>query len=931
MGNVTYPGAPEAPRPAPGPAFPAARPMNLGAAVPRLFDAACGLVHYFVRPDDGFVLNTLELLDADAYLYRLLRSEGYRRAAFVEVDRTDCRIYVYDTPSERLFCRAGSEKKGPEGLMRRQPAPPAGPTPAPARQPAAGRRQAAKFYEADEFSKKFAVEINAALEDAAQPTAIVMPLAIFEKGGYFGDKIVDTVARIEKIGNRGNILLLTMPRRSDLLRCFGGEYPRLHPWVNAILARQQAAPLDLVREAVKELSSLGLLVLADEYQTDEIANLLLRKKHLLGVPGLADLPDGAVYPLAGQLREHCTQVKDHKFVRIPYLNRTRNCLRQLNNLLEQPEVQRELTERAQGLQTRNICTTYSAQLPPLLLERAYHLNLRRYEDGSAVDEILAEFDQYVGEEMRQVKEAVLRAARSFQRQKRQAARPEDAPRMNLVFSGPPGTGKTTIARLTARLFHAMELLPAGVTVETSAGDLSASHIGETKEKVLDAFRQADGGVLFIDEFHGFYNAHEHGNVANEAMQGIVAGINAHQGSLCLIVAGYEDGVERVLRCDEGARSRFSAPIRFQAYSTDTLLEILRALAARRGMGLDGEAEALLRQVIDSDRDVTGAEHGNGRNMENLLGKLDDVHTGGDRYTREDVLRAFPDRVRALPAGGDAAAILGEFDRYAGGQMRAARTEIEDAANYFESQMDYIRRRRAAGETPDPDEMPYLNLRFLGPPGTGKSTVAGLAARYFAARGLLHRDFVHRVQASTLLQGTVGGTGERLRAAAREANGGVLFLDEFQGLDSPFTGGNLAAEAMHALVGVANEFQNSLCIIIAGCEEDVERILQYGQGASQCFPHKIRFQNYDVPTLMAIFDALIQARGNTIEPDARDLLEWVVWGELDRTDRPFGNAGDIKKVLLPRLEMKRIARDREDRVYRREDILAAFPEAASAGA
>lgn len=920
MDNLTLTGVMEAP------AFPAACPIQLDAAMPtRLFDATCGLVHYFVRPDDEFVLNTLELLDTDAYLYRVLRAEDYRRVALVEVGSTDCWVKVYDTPSELLFRQVASgEKKGPQTMFYQ----PALDEPVPADRPAMGWRQVTPFCDAKEFSKKFTVEISAALENVSQPTAIVMPLSIFEKSGYFEDKIVDTVARIEKMGNRGNILLLTMSQRSDLKRCFNGEQPRLHPWTNAILVRQQAEALDQVQEAVRELSNLGLLVLADEYQTDEIANLLLRKKHLLGVPGLADLPDRTVYPLAVQLREHCAMIRNHRFTRIPYRDWTKNCIRSLNTFLDRPEVQRELTQRAEGLQARKTRTACSAQLSPLLLERTYHLHLRRYEDGSTVDEILAEFDQYVGNEMQEVKSEVLRAARSFQKQRQRAPRPENAPFMNLVFSGPPGTGKTTIARLTARLFHAMGLLPADTTMETSARELSASHIGETNERVQAAFRKADGGVLFIDEFHGFYNAHEHGNVADEAMGAIVAGINGHRGSLCVIVAGYEAEVRRVFECDKGAAERFPVKIRFRAYSTDTMLEILRTLAAKWDMGLDGEAEALLRRVLDSDRDMMGEEHGNGRNVENLLNKLDDVHDAGDSYTREDVLRAFPDRAQALSIRQNPDEILQEFDRYSGEQMRCIPDKIKEAADYFESELNYLRRRREAGEELKPDDFPYLNLRFLGPPGTGKTTAARLAARYFAARGILPHAATREVESPTLIQGTVGETAKRIREEAKAAKGGVLFIDEFQSLDIPFTGGNLAAEAMHALVGAVNEFCGSLCIIVAGYEDDVKRIFKYERGSDRRF-QDIHFQNYDLPTLMAIFDSLIRARGIEIEPGARALLERAIRRVMARTDRTFGNAGDMNEIFRKSLEQRRCARDKGDLVYREADVLAAFPETEAA--
>lgn len=87
-------------------------PMKWPSSTPKLFDSSSGLTHYFVRPNDSFVLNTLELLDADAYLYRLLKQEGYENITFVEVKSTECRIYAYDAQSESVFkAKSATEKK----------------------------------------------------------------------------------------------------------------------------------------------------------------------------------------------------------------------------------------------------------------------------------------------------------------------------------------------------------------------------------------------------------------------------------------------------------------------------------------------------------------------------------------------------------------------------------------------------------------------------------------------------------------------------------------------------------------------------------------------------------------------------------------------------------------------------------------------------
>lgn len=892
-------------------------PLESQTVPPGLFDSVCGLVHYFVRPDDEFALNSLELVDADAYLYRLLRREGYERVAFVEVESTNCQIYAYDPPSGAIF-QAASEKKGLDDLTLRRTAPKAAcPTPA-----VIGRRMVQSFSQAEQFQKKFVAEINHALEDARTKTAIVMPLSIFEKAGFFSDAIISTVNRLERISNRKNILVLTMPRRDDLRWCFEGNRAQLHAWVNAIVTNPDR--LNMVKEALRILKSLGIIVLADEYQADEIANLLLRKKHLEQSPLLAAVPDTALYHLAGQLRDHCTQVQDQGFQHIPYLDRRGNCIRQLNALLDRPQVQEELAERARRLPVGTTRLAYSRELEPLMLERVCRLGLRRYESSGTLDEIMAELDRQVGPEMERVKQEILNTVQAICRKR------EDPGYLNMVFSGPPGTGKTTIARLTARLLHAKHILSSDKTVEVSARTLVSSHIGETGENIRAAFEEAEGGVLFIDEFHGFDNAHQHGNLAQEAVGALVAGINAHRTSTCVILAGYEEGVRQVLRADPGASRRFRQYIHFQPYSTNTLLLILESNLNRQGSGLEPEAGRLLRRVIESDKAVLREQLGNGGYVENLLSRLEESRLEQDPcvYTREDVLRAFPEKSWALSGGEEAEDILNEFDRLAGAQMQQIKATVKETADSFLGEMERIQRLRELGKQVSSDDLPFMNMKFLGPPGTGKTTVAKLVARYFTARGILHHSQTTQLQAVSLVRGTVGGTGNALREAAQNANGGVLIIDEFQALANSFTGGNTGLEAMRALVAAANEYQGSLCLIATGYEEEVEHIFQMDSGANRRFPTVVHFEHYDLPTLMAIFDSLIgeetQGIALHLEPDARALLERAVQRAMDRAGRSFGNAGAMKDTFLAELQKKRRARDPEDTSFRREDVLAAFP-------
>lgn len=309
--------------------YPLSPPNNM----PRLFDPINGLVHYFIRPNDEFALNSLELLGADACLYRLLKQEGFERIAFLEIEHEDIQVNTYDAFSKDILSVA---------RLRQQ----------------------------------FSRELCRALEHNSYKTAIVMPLSVLEKNSGCRNEVVSAINRIDKAGNGGNILLLTATHRSGIVRCFT-ESIGLHPWLSAALLGKEDS--EKIPAAIHELEERGMIVLADEYRADEIANLLLRKKLVDGSGPLKDLPVSKVYELAGLLLEHCLQDKKH-FDQIPYQNRGNSCIRQLNALLDDTRVQQELVTAAGQLKPSGV--GYSNRLGPLFLERICHIDISRYKKNA---------------------------------------------------------------------------------------------------------------------------------------------------------------------------------------------------------------------------------------------------------------------------------------------------------------------------------------------------------------------------------------------------------------------------------------------------------------------------------------------------------------------------------------------------------------------
>jgi SpoVK/Ycf46/Vps4 family AAA+-type ATPase len=187
---------------------------------------------------------------------------------------------------------------------------------------------------------------------------------------------------------------------------------------------------------------------------------------------------------------------------------------------------------------------------------------------------------------------------------------------HLVFTGSPGTGKTTVARLYAELLHALGVLRRGQLVEVARADLVGRYVGHTAQLTRDVFQTALGGVLFIDEAYTLTPEGSGNDFGREAVETLLKLMEDHRDDVVVIVAGYTDEMQRFLSSNPGLASRFSRRVEFEDYSTDELVEIMRNQAAANGYECTPETVQALRAYVDAiPRDRT---FGNARLARQLL-------------------------------------------------------------------------------------------------------------------------------------------------------------------------------------------------------------------------------------------------------------------------------------------------------------------------
>jgi SpoVK/Ycf46/Vps4 family AAA+-type ATPase len=459
---------------------------------------------------------------------------------------------------------------------------------------------------------------------------------------------------------------------------------------------------------------------------------------------------------------------------------------------------------------------------------------------------LEELNDMIG--LESVKERVndfYRFLKYQQKRKEMGLNTKDDQSLNMVLTGNPGTGKTSLARLLAKIYHKLGVLPRKEIVEADRSQLVGAYVGQTEENVRKTVEQALGGVLFIDEAYSLkregQTGNDYGQTAIDTLVSLMTGTE-YGGKFAVILAGYPEEMRQFLDANPGLRSRFpqSNFIHLPDYTDDELLQIAEHAAMDNDYAMTKEAKLELKDRIEKER--VDETFGNARTVRNLV--LEAIFKKGARQVDEGDFSAYTlldkeEFESQAPRNEDKP--LDRLHALVG--LETVKTEVTTLVSFV--RMQQIRKEKGLPAVPV-----QLHSVFTGNPGTGKTTVAKIYAELLKECGMLKRGHLIVSSRADFVAGYVGQTAIKTKKKIREALGGVLFIDEAYSLLGQSTG-DFGKEVIDTLVDEMTRHNENLAVILAGYPAEMDLLLESNPGLRSRFKKFFHFPDYTSDELQII--------------------------------------------------------------------------------
>jgi len=465
--------------------------------------------------------------------------------------------------------------------------------------------------------------------------------------------------------------------------------------------------------------------------------------------------------------------------------------------------------------------------------------------------------------------------------------------LHSVFTGNPGTGKTTVARLLGSIYHSMGLLEKGHVHEVDRVDLIGEYIGQTAPKVKEAFEKAKGGVLFIDEAYALArNNDDSKDFGREVIELLVKQMSHPSCDFMVVVAGYPKEMEAFIKSNPGLGSRFKYYYDFDDYDLNELYAILDVFCERFDVQLTDSSRQAIKRLIQDEYRVRDKAFGNARFISQMLEKAK-INMGirlmnkaqKSELTDNDLRQIMLQDIKRITEGRRSRKENIDIDQSA---LEVALEKLDTLIGLKEVKekihelVDLVRYRRSNDEL----ITGHINMHLVlvGNPGTGKTTVARILAEIFKALGILEKGHMVETDRQGLVAGFVGQTAIKTANVITESLGGVLFIDEAYSLNKHGANNDFGDEAVQVLLKKMEDHRGEFFTIVAGYPEEMDKFLSTNPGLRSRFDHHLHFPDFGKTELLDVAKSFAETRGYRISSDAIEELSGRLEQEYNQRNK-----------------------------------------------
>jgi len=522
-----------------------------------------------------------------------------------------------------------------------------------------------------------------------------------------------------------------------------------------------------------------------------------------------------------------------------------------------------------------------------------------------LDELLANLNELIG--LKQIKKKIIEHLDYIdfiKLRKEKGFNENEKLSLHSVFTGNPGTGKTTVVKLLGGIYKEMGLLTKGHVNEVDRSVLVGEFIGQTAPKVKKAIEKARGGILFIDEAYALFRSKDdEKDFGREVIEILIKEMSDGIGDIAIMFAGYPKEMKIFIDSNPGLKSRVSSYFNFPDYLPDELVAIAEFAAKKQDVKITPDALKIIRKILVEAYRNRDYSFGNARFAHALIDRAKMnmglrivKKTDFKKLTKKEISTITKADAQKLVHTSTISSVEIDMDSNLLAESLDelnALVGLEKIKDNVSELVKLVRYYREIGK--DVLNSFSMHTIFTGNPGTGKTTIARILGKIYKALGLLERGHVVETDREGMIAGFIGQTAIKTKAMIDKAMGGVLFIDEAYGL----TGGgqnSYGSEAIEVILKNMEDKRGKFAVIAAGYPDNMDVFIKANPGLMSRFDKILHFRDYTVDELFVIAKIMLEEFSLSFDDKSTVFFKNYLNEISINRDKYFGNAREVRKLV-----------------------------------